>query len=451
MSNPHVLPGGTHVLFTLASGSAPDRWERARVIVQSLTSQEPKTLIEGASDARYVRTGHLVYALSGRLFAVGFDLQRLERTGDPVPVVEGVRRSTGSTSGIGVVVTPGLRMAIAPGAGEADFSVSDTGTLVFVAGPSVAAGSALMDIVLTDRTPAIERLKIPAGRYATPRASPDGKRIAFVSDDGSEATIWTYNLAGTSAMQRLTLGGRNRFPTWTSDSQRVVFQSDREGDLAIFWQSADGVGTPERLTKPAPGEAHVPESWFPKGGALLFSVAKGPDISLAMLSLRDRVVTPFGDVHSSTLPSAVFSPNGRWVAYATTEQGKTTVYVQPFPATGAKYPLVPNGSDLPHHVRWSPNGRELIYNPRPTSNEAVGITTEPGFAFGKPVPVPRLIQGGPPGTATPFDVIPDGRLVGFITSGSTQFTGGSANQVQVVLNWHEELKRLAPTKEPLPR
>ena len=451
MSNPHVLPGGTHVLFTLASGSAPDRWERARLIVQSLTSQEPKTLIEGASDGRYVRTGHLVYALSGRLFAVAFDLQRLELTGDPVPVVEGVRRSTGSTSGIGVVVTPGLRMATSPGAGEADFSVSDTGTLVFVAGPSVAAGSALMDIVLTDRTPAIERLKIPAGRYATPRASPDGKQIAFVSDDGSEATIWTYNLAGTSAMQRLTLGGRNRFPIWTSDSQRVAFQSDRDGDLAIFWQPADGVGTPERLTKPAPGEAHVPESWFPRGGTLLFSVAKGSDISLAMLSLRDRVVTPFGDVHSSTLPSAVFSPDGRWVAYATTEQGRTTVYVQPFPATGAKYPLVPNGSDLPHHVRWSPNGRELIYNPRPTSNETVGITTEPRFAFGKPVPVPRLIQGGPPGTPTPFDVIPDGRLVGFITTGSTQFTGGSANQVQVVLNWHEELKRLAPTKEPLPR
>ena len=181
-----------------------------------------------------------------------------------------------------------------------------------------------MDIVLTDRTPAIERLKIPAGRYATPRASPDGKRIAFVSDDGSEATIWTYNLAGTSAMQRLTLGGRNRFPIWTSDSQRVAFQSDRDGDLAIFWQSADGVGTPERLTKPAPGEAHVPESWFPTGVTLLFSVTKGSDISLAMLSLRDRVVTPFGDVHSSTLPSAVFSPDGRWVAYATTEQGRTT-------------------------------------------------------------------------------------------------------------------------------
>ena len=450
MSNPHVLPGGTHVLFTLASGSAPDRWERARVMVQSLTSQESKTLIDGASDGRYVRTGHLVYALSGRLFAVAFDLQRLELTGDPVPVVDGVRRSRGSTSDIGVVVNQRLGMATSPGAGEADFSVSDTGTLVFVAGPSVAAGSALMDIVLTDGTPAVERLKIPAGRYATPRASPDGKQIAFVSDDGSEAAIWTYNLAGTSAIQRLTLGGRNRFPIWTSDSKRLAFQSDRDGDLAIFWQPADGVGTPERLTKPAPGEAHVPESWFPSGGMLLFSVTKGSDISLALLSLRDRVVTPFGDVHSSTLPGAVFSPDGKWVAYATTEQGRTSVYVQPFPATGAKYPLVPTGSDLPHHVRWSPNGRELVYNPRPTGNEVVEIMTEPRFAFGKPVPVPRLIQGGPPGTPTPYDVMPDGRQVGFITAGSTQFSGGSANQVQVVLNWHEELKRLAPTRSRLP-
>ena len=252
VSSPHVLPGGTHVLFTLASGSSPDRWERAHVIVQSLISPEPKTLIEGGSDGRYVPTGHLVYALSGKLFAVAFDLQRLELTRRPGADCRGIRRSSGSTSGIGVVVTPGIRLATTPGAGEAEFSISETGTLVYVAGPAVAAGSALMDIVLTDRTAAIEPLKIPAGRYATPRASPDGKRIAFVSDDGSEATIWTYNLTGTSAMQRLTLGGRNRFPIWTSDSQRVAFQSDRDGDLAIFWQPADGAGTPERLTKPAP-------------------------------------------------------------------------------------------------------------------------------------------------------------------------------------------------------
>ncbi len=386
VSNPHVLPGGTHVLFTLASGSAPDRWERAHVIVQSLTSPEQKTLIEGGSDGRYVSTGHLVYALSGRLFAVAFDLQRLELAGDPVPIVEGIRRSAGSTSGIGVVATR-------PGAGEAEFSISETGTLAYVAGPPVAAGSALMDIVLADRTPAIESLKIPAGLYATPRASPDGKRIAFASDDGSEATIWTYNLTGTSAMQRLTVGGRNRFPIWTSDSQRVAFQSDRDGDLAIFWQRADGAGTPERLTKPAPREAHVPESWFPTGGTLLFSISKGSDISLATLSLPDRVVTPFGDVHSSTPPGAVFSPDGRWVAYTSTEQGRTTIYAQPFPATGAKYPLVPNGSDVPHHVRWSPNGKELIYNPRPTGNEAVEVTTHPSFAFGKPAPAAETHPG----------------------------------------------------------
>jgi Tol biopolymer transport system component len=451
VSNPHVLPGRTHLLFTLASGSAPDRWERARVIVQSLTSGEPRTLIEGGSDGRYVPTGHLVYALSGSLFAVAFDLQRLEVTGDPVPILDGIRRSSGSTSGVGAVVTPGVRITGNPGAGEANFSFSGTGALVYVAGPSVAAGSGFMDIVLTDRTQAIEPLKIPPGRYTTPRASPDGRRIAFGSDDGTEAIIWTYNLTGTSARQRLTLGGANRFPIWTSDSQRVVFQSDRDGDLAIFSQPADSAGTPERLTKPAPGESHVPESWSPRADTLLFSVTRGSDVSLATLSLRNRVVTPFGDVHSSTPPGAVFSPDGRWVAYSSTQQARTTIYVQPFPPTGAKYQLVPNGSDTPKHPRWSPDGRELIYNPRPTGNEAVGITTQPTFAFGKPMALPRLIQGGPPGTRTPYDVMPDGRLLGFITTGSTRFTGGSANQVQVVLSWFEELKRLVPTKSTSPR
>ena len=151
-SSPRMLPGGTHMLFTLASGAAPDRWERARLIVQSLTSGEQRTLIEGASDGWYVPTGHIVYALSGRLFAVRFDLARLAVIGDPIPIVDGIRRSSGSATASGIIVTPGIRLPTNPGAGEADFSISNTGTLVYIAGPSIAAGSALVEIVLMDKS-----------------------------------------------------------------------------------------------------------------------------------------------------------------------------------------------------------------------------------------------------------------------------------------------------------
>ena len=104
-SDPQVLPGGQAVLFTLAKGTSSDRWDKAQVVVQSLKSGERKTLIEGGSDARYVPTGHLVYALGGTVFAVPFDLRRLQVTGGPVPIVEGVRRVAipGTQRGLGTV------------------------------------------------------------------------------------------------------------------------------------------------------------------------------------------------------------------------------------------------------------------------------------------------------------------------------------------------------------
>ena len=251
-----------------------------------------------------------------------------------------------------------------------------------------------MEIVLTDRQGGVERLKLPPGRYALPRVSPDGTRIAFGTDDGKEAIIYTYDLSGASTMQRLTFGGNNRFPIWSSDSKRVAFQSDREGDLAI-WQSAVG-GTAERLTKPEQGESHAPESWHPKGDLLLFSITKGSDVSLWTFSLQDRKARPFGDVHSFYPTGARFSPDGRWVAYTSREPGeKMTIYVQPFPATGNKFPLFVKGSNpSPHKVAWSPDGKELFYVPRLGGFEAVSITTQPTFAFGNAVGVPRPFQPG---------------------------------------------------------
>ncbi len=185
------------------------------------------------------------------------------------------------------------------------------------------------------------------------------------------------HLSGTSAMRRLTFGGNNRFPIWTSNN-RVAFQSDREGDLAIFWQSADG-GTAERLTKPEPGASHAPESWSPKHDTLLFSVTKGSDVSLWTFSLQDRKATPFGEVHSSNPTNAVFSPDGRWVAYTSTERNRAMIYVQPFPASGASisFPSEPPG--IASQPLWSPDGKELFYNPAPAEFAWVSVTTQPTF------------------------------------------------------------------------
>ena len=253
-------------------------------------------------------------------------------------------------------------------------------------------------------------------------------------------------------MRRLTFGGRNRFPIWSADGQHVAFQLDRDGDLGIFWQRADGTGAAERLTKPDQGTSHVPQSWSPDGKRFLFEATKGSNISLWMFSLEDKKAMPFGAVQSGTPITAAFSPDGRWVAYHSDETGRDAIYVQPFPATGAKYQIPKNDpSQVDHHPVWSSDGKEIFYIPAQGALAAVSVTTQPGFAFGNAVPVPRafITENSAPINERNYDLTPDSRIVGAMqASESEQSQTGTptAPEIRVVLNWFEELKTRAPTK-----
>jgi serine/threonine-protein kinase len=418
---PQTLPGGDRILFGLTKGIGPERWDNARVVVQSLSSGHRMIVVERGGDARYLPSGHVVYALGGTLFAVGFDARALRVTSGPMPVVEGVRRSPSVATG------------------TAHYDVSRTGTLAYVPGP-VSGSSAVRDLGFADRKGAVELLKLPPGPYQAPRISPDGKWIAVGSDDGKEAIIYVRDVAGTSALRRLTYGGNNRFPAWSADSLRVTFQSDRAGAAAVFWQRADGTGPAEQLTTPAAGESHAPESWSPKGHRLLFSVNKGPTVSLWVYSLTEKKAVPFGGVQSNYPTGAVFSPTGDWVAYTSNEQGRTTVYVQPDPPTDAKYQLYSRPGDSPHEVTWSPDGKELFYNPRPAALEAVSFTTAPTVAFGNPINVPKAFTLGPASAWRNYDVARDGRFLGVFTPDQAGGVAPTTEEIDVVINWFEELK-----------
>jgi serine/threonine-protein kinase len=340
---PQFLSDRDQILFTLATGTARDRWDKARIVVQSVASGARTTILEGGSDARYLETGHIVYAQSGTIYALPFDVRDRGVTGTAVALVEGVSRATGG------------------GTGAAHFSVSETGTLIYIAGSALASSGLreTMQLGLIDRRENVQRLALPAEVYQGPRVSPDGTRIAFTKDDGSEAVVWIYDLSGTAAERRLTFGGNNRFPVWSADGTRVAFQSDRDGDRAIFWQLADGSGPAERLTTPLDGTAHVPESWSPRGDSLLFSVEKGSGAELWVFARHERTAEPFGGVRSSMPIGAVFSPDGKWVAYSSDDRSRQTIYVQPFPATGAKYQFPAKDRDTPCHPVWSPDGKEI--------------------------------------------------------------------------------------------
>jgi serine/threonine protein kinase/Tol biopolymer transport system component len=422
---PQLLPSGQTILFTLASGGGGDRWDKAKIVVQSLRTGERKTLIEGGSDARYLPTGHIVYARSGVLFAVPFDAERLQVTPGPVPVIEGVRR------------------AVATATGTAQFSVANTGSLIYIPGPATTTANE-QALALVDRKGVAEQLKVRPAAYEFPRVSPNGSRIAVGTDDGKDANVWIYDLSASTAIRQLTFAGRNKVPVWTTDGKRVAFQSDREGDLAIFWQLADGTGTAERLTKPDKDTAHVPESFSADGKILSFDVERGSRHSLWTLALEDKKTAAFSDVQSSNfLTSSSFSPDGRWLAYeSSAADGAASVFVQPFPPTGAKYLAAANAI----HPIWSPDGRELFFNSRGQFS-VVSVVTKPSFAVGNTT---ALRSAGAarergPGFSRDSDVLPDGnRVIGIVAPDITQ--SASANVINVVLNWFTELQQRVPTR-----
>jgi Tol biopolymer transport system component len=350
-------------------------------------------------------------------------------TSDPVPILsEGVRRSEGNHTGAVHAATS-----------------SAGGSLIYVPGP-LAPSYDLIEIAMVDpASGTVQTLNLPPRRYTFPRFSPDGTHIAFGIDTGVEATIWTFDLAGTSLMQPITGKGKNRFPVWISN-KTVAFQSDREGDIAIFQQAANGTGIAERLTKSNRGTAYAPESWTGASNTLMYTAVKGSEVSLWTLSLSDKTATPFDAFPTPNAAGAAFSPDGRMVAYSSLEGGRTTVYVQPFPATGDRYQLTAAAGDGPHGAVWSPNGKTLFYNPRAGGFEKVAVTTNP-FRFGNPVAVARKLQMFPPGSRTNYDVrLTDGKFVGLISSGQTAYAVGSDVDIQVVLGFFEDLKARVPRR-----
>jgi Tol biopolymer transport system component len=227
----------------------------------------------------------------------------------------------------------------------------------------------------------------------------------------------------------------------------VAFPSNQEGKPGIFWQLADGTGVPERVTTAAAGEdVHLPTSWSPDGNTLLFEISRSGDWGLWAVSAKgERKAEPLVDLRGSLQRNAEFSPDGRWFAYLSDEAKIEQVYVQPFPPTGAKYQISREHSHAPV---WSPDGKELFYyevNARKVV--AVPIQTQPSFSFGFPVPLPLegILQAET--IERQYDVSPDGnRFLVLLPPTPGERASRPTQQVNVVLNWFEELKQRVPTQ-----
>ncbi len=405
---PEFVPGGRAVLF--AAGATAANWSNAQIAVQPVGAGQRRNLIQRGTQPRYAPSGHLVYAQGGSLMAATFNPERLQITGASVPVVEGIVQSISS--------------------GAAQYSISATGSLVYVPG---GVQGAELQLVWVDRKGAEQPFAAPTHTYESPRFSPDGQRVAVVID----GQIWLYDLARETLTRFTFEGNTNSRPVWTPDGKRIAFFSTKDGPLNLFWQLADGSGGLEKLVT---GDLiNVPDSISPDGQLLAFHEANpttGEDI--LVLRLSDRKVVPFLRTHFNEADPR-FSPDGRWIAYMSDESGRSEIYVQLYPGPGGKLQVSRDGGVEPV---WNPSGRELFYR-NGNKMMAVAITTQPNFTLGNP----QLLFERPYVLATVpisnYDVSPDGRR--FLMLKPTAQEQAAPTQINVVLNWFEELKQKVPT------
>jgi serine/threonine-protein kinase len=384
---------------------------REGIGVQPVGTGERRNLVQGGSSPGYSSSGHLLYAQASTLMAVPFDLQRLTVTGAAVPIVEGVFSQPAQVS-------------------LAQYSVSPTGSLVYISGGAQTGRS---NLVWVGRNGTEQPVAAPEREYAFPRFSPDGRRIA-VSTDGQ---IWLYDLSRETLTRFTFEGTENTLPVWTPDGKRIAFYSNKEGTPNTFWQLADGSGGLERLTTST--YTNAPLSFSPDAQLLAFDeVVPTTGIDIWVLRMSDRKAQPFLRTQFNEA-SPQFSPDGHWLAYVSNESGRNEVYVQPYPGPGGKWQISTEGGSEP---LWNRNGRELFYR-NGEQMMAVEISTQPGIVAGKPR---QLFKGGyvfSPFGVPNYDVSQDGRR--FLMVKPVEQQQAAPTQINVVLNWTEELKRLVPT------
>jgi Tol biopolymer transport system component len=402
---PHVLPGGRAVLFTIVPNGPI---EDAQIAVLDLRNSSYKVVLRGASDARYVEGGYLVYGLAGTLRAVAFDVDRLEVRGTPVPVLQ--------------------QVVTTPTGGAANFAVAANGTLAYVSGSGLGE---TRTVVWVDRDGHEEPLKVPPRAYASVRLSPDGTRIALdVRDEQNDIWIWDLQ---RQTMTRLTFDpSTDNSPTWTPDGRRIAFMSSREGVPRLHWQAADGTGAAELLGDVLGGQ---PFSFSPDGTRLLFGAE---DLAVLTIDGRRRMEPLLKDAWNAEM-----SPDGRWLAYQSSESGRDEIYVRPFPnVNGGKWQVSAEGGTRPV---WARDGRELFYYTASRGMIAVPIRAGTTFAAG----TAAVVFGGPafsvPADGRMYDMSADGRR--FLMIKQAPATGertAAPLQLVVVQHFDEELKRLVP-------
>ena len=403
---PHALPRGA-VLFTSDTTATTEYYDDARIEVVRPATGERRVLVEQASRARYLPSGHLVFARGGSLFAVAFDEERLEVRGTPKIVLQGVSTTVAS--------------------GAAHFAVGEDGTLLYVAGQPRRGSSTPVWVA---RDGAVQPSAIPEAFHDQLSLASDGRRAAIVTVQGTGRDVWIADTErGTST--RFTFDSASADVAWSHDGQWVAYSSGG----SVYRKRADGSGEPELLWRAPNARAEcftsrddeLVVSGSPQGQADIWVVPVG-----SPGAARPLVATRNDDV------MAELSPGDRWLAYTSWESGRPEVYVRPFRSGEGKWQISTSVAFEPH---WSPDGSELFY--RDGSGNLFLVEVETGDTFA-PGAQRRLFAGMRSGdNPRTYGISPDGARILTLSLTAEQ----AVDRVGLILGWDREVAGiLAPRR-----
>ena len=404
-SFPHFLPDGRHFLFYV-NGSAETRG----IYVGQLDGSAVRKLFDSDSAAVYA-SGHLLFVRGSTIFAHGFDVSRLEVTGNPFPVATGVSGSMLAGTTVALSATAGGAIAFRIGSPQiehqfvwVDRSGKETG--------SVGARDTNMLI--------------------SPSGSPDGGSLALLRRVNGNSDVWLLDTRRGVLSRFTDHASEDIFPIWSRDGSRIVFTSNRNSTNDLYQKPTMGVGVEELLLVGGAEEMFACD-WSPDGQFLLYerrNVKTGFDIWALPLRGGGKPVlvaqTEFDELDGQ------FSPDGKWMAFLSNRSGRSEVYVQPFPGPGAAMQVSASGGG---QMRWRPDGRELFYIALDGRLMAAPIQVASGgqLAVGVPVSLFATHVGSVLRSfGAQYVVSPDGQR--FLMN--TLVQNASPTPIRLVLNWH---------------
>ncbi len=409
---PQWLPGGQAVLFTALT--AASNFDSATLEILDVESGEHRTVQRGGTYGRYISSGHIVYINQGTLFAMPFDADTLQATGEAAPVIEGVASNREQ--------------------GGAQFSISDDGILLYITGSAQATGSTLVWI---DGEGERTTLWDQAQDYGNPAFSPDGTRLAIDIESEGYHDVWIYDLTRDVPTRLTFADGDDYSPVWSTDGETIYFASEREGIENIYRKPADGSGEAELVLQS--DRLSVPIAISPDGRYLSYLQLESshPDIWILPLEGGDPelfVATPRTDYGGR------YSPDGRWIVYGTNESGSFQVYVRPAAGGRGRWQI---STGIGMYPQWSPDGHSIYYRTATQGITAVRVETEGGaFRPGRPA---ELIEGSHElvlrGTGDHhYTVSPDGERF-LMMQRTAEASAADRAHLHIVFNWSDELQR----------